>query len=64
MIAIDADMGNAGGRDQFEHAFEQSVAGTQDRRETSFLPSRIGDCISVSGVSIVSIVNSRSRVTS
>ena len=37
VVAIDADMGDASGRDQVEHAVEQAVAGAQDRDEDQLL---------------------------
>ncbi len=37
VVAIDADMGDAGGRDEVEHAVEQAIAGPQDRGEHQLL---------------------------
>jgi hypothetical protein len=45
VIAIDADMGDARRRHQIEHAFEQAVAGAQDRGEDQLLALEVGDSI-------------------
>ena len=37
-LAIEPDMGDARRRDEIEHAFGESEAGAQDRREDQFLP--------------------------
>ena len=57
-------MGDARCRHQVEQAFEQAVAGAQHRGEDQFLALQVGASIVSSGVSIVVVVSSRSRVTS
>ena len=42
VVAVEADMGDAGRRHEIEHAFEQAVAGAQDRGEDQLLAFQNG----------------------
>src|SRR5262249_25386377 len=63
-IAVKPDMRDTCSRHEIEHAFHECHAGSKNWRKNKLLPSDSLDDMRISGVSISTSVNGRSRVTS